>query len=259
MDDIARHNKKYWDEATARNSEYTRPWLELDSKVLQDYAEGRIEVLPEPYTCVYPRQVLKAVVGKRVLCLASGGGQQSAVYGLLGAQVTSFDFNEHQLHADQEAAAHYGYDLSCVQGDMRDLGCFRDDSFDMVYHEISICFVPSVAEVYHEVARILSPGGSYRVGQINPATHGVEETSWNGRAYQVENACRPGRLDQADAREYRHLLSDQFNELIGAGFAIEGVFEDPRHFVNPAELRPGSSEHRLTWMPCYHAILARLS
>jgi hypothetical protein len=39
---------------------------------------------------VYPFDVLKAVEGKHVLCLGSGGGQRSATFGLLGAEVTVF-------------------------------------------------------------------------------------------------------------------------------------------------------------------------
>ena len=40
---------------------------------------------------INPYGVLKEVAGKDVLCLASGGGQQSAAFGVLGARVTVFE------------------------------------------------------------------------------------------------------------------------------------------------------------------------
>lgn len=42
-------------------------------------------------TCIYPAGLLADIDGKDVLCLASGGGQQSAVFSLLGAKVTVVD------------------------------------------------------------------------------------------------------------------------------------------------------------------------
>ncbi len=44
-----------------------------------------------------PDGIMDEVEGKRVLCLASGGGQQSAAFALLGAEVTVFDISETQL------------------------------------------------------------------------------------------------------------------------------------------------------------------
>jgi 2-polyprenyl-3-methyl-5-hydroxy-6-metoxy-1,4-benzoquinol methylase len=43
--------------------------------------------------CIDPDGWLGALDGLRVLCLASGGGQQSAAFALLGAQVTVVDLS----------------------------------------------------------------------------------------------------------------------------------------------------------------------
>jgi 2-polyprenyl-3-methyl-5-hydroxy-6-metoxy-1,4-benzoquinol methylase len=48
------------------------------------------------------------VKGKDVLCLASSGGQQSAAFGVLGANVTVFDLSENMLKKDVATAKHYG-------------------------------------------------------------------------------------------------------------------------------------------------------
>jgi protein-L-isoaspartate O-methyltransferase len=101
---------------------------------------------------VSPR-VLAGVEGKDVLCLASGGGHQSAVFSLLGARVAVVDLAEGQLEADRKAAAHYGYEVATFHADMRDLSCLSGPSFGLVYQENSISCVPDVRQVYCEVAR----------------------------------------------------------------------------------------------------------
>lgn len=109
-----------------------------------------------------PRNILTDVDDKDVLCLASGGGQQSAVFGLLGARVTVVDLAQGQLAGDREAAAHYGYEVTTIQADMRDPSCLDDESFDLVFQATSMGYVPHVREVYSQVARVLRSGGLYR-------------------------------------------------------------------------------------------------
>jgi 2-polyprenyl-3-methyl-5-hydroxy-6-metoxy-1,4-benzoquinol methylase len=60
--------------------------------------------------------LLGDISGKRVLCLAAGGGQQSAAFGLLGADVTVFDLSDEMLARDQAAASRYGLPLAVTYG-----------------------------------------------------------------------------------------------------------------------------------------------
>ncbi|MET0647531.1 MAG: class I SAM-dependent methyltransferase [Pyrinomonadaceae bacterium] len=60
-----------------------------------------------------------------MLCLAGGGGRESACFALLGAAVTVFDLSPEQLERDRLAAAHYGTHVETVRGDMRDLSVPR--------------------------------------------------------------------------------------------------------------------------------------
>ena len=117
MDEIARYNKDRWEELAEANVEFSRPYLDLDP--------------PRARECVDPHGMIGEVDGKDVLCLASGGGQQSAAFGVLGANVTVLDLSETQLQRDRQAAAHHGRRIETVQGDMRDLSRFGDASFDV--------------------------------------------------------------------------------------------------------------------------------
>jgi SAM-dependent methyltransferase len=197
------------------------------------------------------------VKGKNVLCLAAGGGQQSAAFGLLGANVTVLDLSETQLQRDVEAANHYGLDVKIHQGDMRNLSRFTPDSFDIVWQAHSINFVPDVREVYQQVARVLIDGGMYRLHCTNPFTHTVIDDKWNGEGYLLKDAYVDGEIEYPDPhwdvtefdgenqkiagpREFRHTLSTLVNGLIESGFTIDGLWEDTSDQTGP---EPGSWEH----------------
>ena len=70
----------------------------------------------------------------------------------------ALDLDETHLENDRLAAEHYGTRVRAVQGDMRDLSCFADNLFDIIWHAHSINFVPDARQVFGEVARALRPG-----------------------------------------------------------------------------------------------------
>ena len=128
MDEIAQYNQARWKALVEADALFTRPKLNLNA----DSARRMIDSGGK----------LGDVAGKKVLCLASGGGQQSAAFALLGAIVTVFDLSDEQLEQDKKVAAHYGFEIKTVQGDMRNLSPFEKESFDIVYHAYSLNFVP---------------------------------------------------------------------------------------------------------------------
>src|SRR5262249_27534878 len=149
-------NQKRWNALVQANALFSRPALELDAE------QARENVDPEGR--------LGKIQGSRVLCLASGGGQQSAAFALLGAEVTVLDISEGQLTRDQQVAEHYHITIKTVPGDMRDLSAFAEASFDIVWQPYSLNFVPDARAVFHEVARVLRVGGIYHMQCANPFT-----------------------------------------------------------------------------------------
>ena len=137
------------------------PFLDLDTKAYSDYRQGKLSSPPgednDPATAL----MLSDVQGEEVLCLAGGGGQQSAVFSLCGAKVTVLDLTPEQLELDRLAAEHYGYEITTIQGDMRDLSELPSNHFGRVYQPISSLYVPDLREVYRGVARVLKPSGLY--------------------------------------------------------------------------------------------------
>ena len=257
FDEIARHNRALWDDLVIEGFVYTRPWLDLKLEDLRDFAAGNMPVMPPPHTYLFPRQFLEDLAGKRVLCLATGGGQQSAAFSLLGAEVTVLDLCEGMLAGDRQAAAHYGYDVVTELGDMRDLSRFADASFDRVYQAVSLAFVPDLGVVYRQVERLLGPGGLYACGHVTPGTCWIEQDSWNGEGYLASMPYRPGPIEADGWREYIHSYADMFGGLVEAGLEIRGVWEDPRHLYHDTGAAPGSYGHLLTVLVSYFMILSR--
>src|SRR5919205_2661033 len=107
MDEIAKYNVERWRALARAEALYTRPLLNLDEESAREVVDRR--------------GWFGELKGRRVLCLASGGGRESAAFSVLGARVTVFDLSEEQLERDRLAAAHYGYEVETVRGDMRDL------------------------------------------------------------------------------------------------------------------------------------------
>ena len=193
-----------------------------------------------------------------MLCLACGGGQQSAALSLLGGHVTVVDFAQGQLAADREAAAHYGYEVRTIHGDMRDLSCLEAGSFDIVWGT-ALCYVPSIREVYTQVARVLKAGGLYRTDIPNPATVAIESDGEGYRLSQpyaedviVRDAPINGRV-----YEFRHYFDDIFNGLTDNGLRLVQVDDRDRHRKPPPDAPLGSYSHESAWVSGSFDILAK--
>lgn len=244
MDDVAKYNKERWEALAKANVIFSRPWLDLDKKTARKMID--------------PQEMIDEIAGKDVLCLAGGGGQQSAAFALLGAKVTVLDFSETQLQRDQQAASHYGAKVRTLQGDMHDLSAFKENVFDIVYHAHSIAFIPDIQPVFQEVARVLRTDGLYHLDFHNPFTQGIDKEHWNGHGYPlklpyVEGAETVPRdyyweIQSEDGtkrrvrgpREFRHTLSSILNGLIGQRFVILGLWEE---IGDKSDAKPGTWQH----------------
>jgi SAM-dependent methyltransferase len=247
-DEIAEASEEHWERMARERCEFTRPWLQLDRALIERYVRGELADVPESLAEMYPAALLADVEGRDVLCLASGGGQQSAVFALLGARVTVVDLAEAQLDGDRRASEHYGYRVTTVRADMRDLSGLEGESFDLVYQAPSMAYVPDVRRVYAGVRRLLRPGGAYRVEYTNPAVEFVDCADWDGEGYRVTRPYAERVRRRADGViEFRHYLSDIFNGLIEAGLSIRQVEEAPHYRRQHADAQPGSWEHWLTY------------
>lgn len=241
------HNRQAWNARARRRARFTR---KADDKYLakkRSYLAGGW---------------LNDVRGKRILLLGAGGGRSSARYAEAGAIVTVVDISEAMLELDREVAAERGYDFRIVQASMDDLSMFDPASFDIVNQPVSTCYVPDIAAVYRQVARVIAPGGVYISQHKQPASLQASSRPTR-RGYElVEPYYRTGPLRpvtgseirEAGTIEFLHTWEDLIGELCRAGFVVEDLIE-PRHGKRNAE--PGGFEHLSYFTPPYVRIKAR--
>jgi SAM-dependent methyltransferase len=236
MTDLLEHNRQAWN---LQSNSGENPWCEpVDAHVIAAARRGDWQVILTPNIAV-PRDWFGALADRRVLCLASGGGQQAPVLAAAGARVVSFDNSDAQLAKDAAVAAREGLWLATERGDMADLSRFPDASFDLVFHPVSNVFAPDPRIVWRECHRVLAPGGRLLAGFMNPDFFLFDhEDLERGGPLAVRHRLPfadvtdlpaerlAARIAAGDALEFSHSLDAQIGGQIAAGFVIAGFYED---------------------------------
>jgi SAM-dependent methyltransferase len=251
--DIVQFNKRAWDRQVEQGNRWTIPAspAEIERARRDDW-----HVLLTPSKPV-PRSWFPPLPRLDLLCLASGGGQQGPIFAAAGANVTVFDNSPGQLAQDRMVAERDSLNIRTVEGDMVDLSCFPDESFDLIVHPVSNTFVPAVRPVWQEAHRVLRSGGALLAGFNNPVIYIFDFALYQEGVLQAKYALpysdltslsdeeKERFLHQDAPLEFGHLLEDQIGGQIDAGFLIAGFYEDG----DPAE--PLSN-----YMPSYIATRA---
>ncbi len=244
-------NRVVWDERVRQNAWY------IDTATDQDFRQ--------PLQVADPLGWLGDVTGKRVLCLAAGGGRHGPLLAAAGAVVTVVDLSPAMLALDRRLAAGRGLTLTLIAATMTDLSSLAEASFDAVIQPVSTCYVPEIAAVYREVARVLRAGGVYAsqhkqpislqasAGPVGPRNQFVLTESYD-REGPMPPAGEGCWHRESGAVEYLHRLETMLGGLCRSGFVIENVIE-PRH--DRPEAPVGSFAYRCRFVPPYLAIKAR--
>lgn len=234
--DFLSYNRDFWN----REVELKNVWTRVVSKdVIQKAREGDWEIVLTPTKPVPKEWFPTILTGKKVLCLASGGGQQGPILAAAGADVTVFDNSPGQLEQDNFVADRDGLLIDTVQGDMRDLSIFGDENFDFIVHPWSNCFVNTVIPVWKEAYRVLKRGGTLISGFANPLEYIFDLRELNQGRFVVRHSIpysdltsipkeelKELVLDQNEGICFGHSLDAQIQGQISAGFLIAGFYED---------------------------------
>lgn len=231
--DIRGYNREAWNKYVDEGeSEWTKP---VSPEVIARARQGDFPILLTEKVPV-PRDWFPPLEGLDILCLASGGGQQGPVLAAAGGNVTVFDNSPRQLDQDRIVAQREGLELRLVEGDMRDLSAFKDESFDFIFHPVSNLFIHEVRPVWQEAFRVLRHGGTLLAGFVNPvfyifdyekAEQGVLDARFKLPYADSDHPEIARKLIEAgDALEHSHSLSDQLGGQMDAGFHMVGLYED---------------------------------
>src|SRR5215204_1740388 len=239
--DVPEYNREAWDRQVEDGNQWTVP---VGPEVIEAARQGQWEVLLTDQKYV-PRAWFPEMAGADVLCLASGGGQEAPTFAAAGASVTVLDNSPKQLAQDRFVAEREALDLETVQGDVRDLSAFADESFDLVFHPVSNLFVPEVRSIWAEAFRVLRRGGSLLAGFLNPAVYIFDlrladrtgevrvryTLPYSDETSQSDEEVRR-QIEMGEPLEFSHTLEEQIGGQLEAGFLISGFYED-RHRDDP--------------------------
>ena len=207
--------------------EWGRP---ISHEVYERALAGEWDVLLTP-TKPVPHEWLGELEGKRVLGLASGGGQQMPVFAALGAICTVLDYSSLQLESERLVAEREGYDMRIVRADMTKPLPFADGEFDLVFHPVSNCYVEEVLPIWRECFRVLRPGGRLLSGTdhyLNYVVDGDETRIVNRLPFNpLRNPEQMRQLEAEDAGvQFSHSLEEQIAGQLRAGFVLRDLYED---------------------------------
>ena len=190
--------------------------------------------------------------GRRVLGLAAGGGQQMPIFAALGAECTVLDYSEKQLESERMVAQREGYDITIVRADMTKRLPFDDNSFDLIFHPVSNCYVYAVLPIWRECARVLKPGGRLLAGLDNGFNYAFDEDETkiiNTLPFNpLEDEDQMRQLQKDDSGiQFSHTAHEQLTGQLKAGLQLLDLYEDTNGYGN-------LHAHNI---PTYWATLAR--
>ncbi len=178
-----------------------------------------------------PHEWFGELRGKRVLGLASGGGQQMPIFAALGAICTVLDYSPRQIESERLVARREGYEIEAIRADMTKPLPFADDSFDLIFHPVSNCYVEEVKPIWRECFRVLKPGGRLLAGMdhyVNYLVDDDETAIVNALPFNpLRNPEQMKQLQDADCGvQFSHTIEEQIGGQLEAGFRLLALYED---------------------------------
>ena len=220
------------------NAETIDRWIEegwtwgvpISHKTFLDAGQGNWDVQLTP-TKMVPHDWFPDLKGKKVLGLASGGGQQMPIFAALGAECTVLDYSLKQLESERTVAEREGYDIEIIRADMTKRLPFEDGTFDLIFHPVSNCYVEEVKPIWKECYRILKKKGILLSGTdfyINYIVDDDETSIINHLPFNpLKNPEQMKQLEAGDSgMQFSHTLEEQINGQLEAGFVLTALYED---------------------------------
>ena len=192
---------------------------------------GKWRVLLTP-TKPVPREWFGELKDKKLLGLASGGGQQIPIFSALGAKCTVLDYSPSQLESERTVALREGYEVEIIRADMTEPLPFKDGQFDIIFHPVSNCYVEEVEPIFKECYRVLKKGGILLAGLDNGLNYVFEDddesTVKNSLPFNpLKNPEYMRQLEEADCGvQFSHTIEEQIGGQLKAGFILTDIYED---------------------------------
>lgn len=220
-------NAKAFDKWVKEGWEWGIP---INSEQYRDALNGKWEMLLTP-TKPVPKEWFGDLKGKKVLGLASGGGQQMPIFQAIGADVTCLDYSTEQLRNEEKVALREGYEIKLIKADMTKQLPFPDASFDFIFHPVSNVYIEDVKPVFKECYRILKPGGVLISGLDNGLNFAFDDEDGKIAFPLPFNPLEdPEQYEFMVENDYgiqfSHNLEEQIGGQLKAGLTLVDLYED---------------------------------
>ena len=108
---------------------------------------------------------------------------------------------------------------------------FEDESFDMIFHPVSNCYVKDVLSIWKECYRVLKRNGELLAGfdhYINYLVDDDETMIINSLPFDpLSNEEQRKQLEDSDSGiQFSHFLEEQIRGQLQAGFTLLDLYED---------------------------------
>jgi SAM-dependent methyltransferase len=181
-----------------------------------------------------PREWFPPMEGKKVLGLASGGGQQMPLCAAQGALCTVLDFSDCQLASEKLVAEREGYTIDMIKADMTKPLPLGDNHFDLIIHPVSNCYVEGVQHIWNECFRVLKKGGVLLAGMDNGFSFLFDDESRLPLTVANKLPYNPLKdpelfekgLKANEGVQFSHTTEEQVGGQLKAGFILTDLYED---------------------------------
>ncbi|HEY8364733.1 MAG TPA: class I SAM-dependent methyltransferase [Haloplasmataceae bacterium] len=221
-------NSKIIDKWVNEGWEWGKP---ISHEEFQQAQNGNWYVLLTPTKPVPKEWFPTNMNGIKVLGLASGGGQQMPIFTALGAKCTVLDYSDKQLQKEIEVSTREHYEITTIKYDMTNPLPFTDNTFDLIFHPVSNCYVEDVCSIWKECYRILKKGGILLAGFDNGFNYLFNE-------YETEivnklpfNPLKNKLLYEKSIKndwgiQFSHTIEEQIGGQLKAGFILTDIYQD---------------------------------
>lgn len=202
----------------------------ISHEIYEKALKGQWGVYLTP-TKMVPHEWFGDLDGKKLLGLASGGGQQIPVFTALGASCTVLDYSAKQCESERLIAEREGYEVEVIQADMTKRLPFEDGTFDIIFHPVSNCYVEKVEPIFRECYRVLKKGGVLLGGYDIGINYIFDETEERVTYSLPFNPLKDKKLYEDSVKnnwgiQFSHTLEEQIGSQLRAGFRLTHLYED---------------------------------
>ncbi|TET62656.1 class I SAM-dependent methyltransferase [Candidatus Bathyarchaeota archaeon] len=179
-------------------------------------------------------KLLGNVVGKDILEIGCGGGQNAIVLTKWGAKSVGLDVSEEQIKHAKRLAREHKVKVLFYVGNMEDMNMFDDESFDIVLSSCAIGYSEAPAQTFNESFRVLRKGGLFVFCVVHPIANRGRALTYSGRKlwgignyFDRRKRTWTWKFDKVSAKfnGYHRTLQDYFNPLASTGFVVEKILE----------------------------------